>query len=49
LIDRGVQPKNIIIAIPRRDCHVNEDQELTDELDYIYPNAFEDESLEQCI
>jgi len=49
LIERGVQPKNIIIAIPRRDCHVNEDTTLTAELDYIYPNAFEDESLEQCI
>lgn len=46
LLDRGVQAKNIIIAIPRRDCHVNEDQTLTDELDYIYPNAFEDENLE---
>jgi len=46
LLDRGVQAKNIIIAIPRRDCHVNEDEDLNDELDYIYPNAFEDSDLE---
>jgi hypothetical protein len=46
LLDRGVQAKNIIVAIPRRDCHVNEDEDLNDELDYIYPNAFEDADLE---
>lgn len=46
LLDRGVQAKNIIIAIPRRDMHCNEDQTITNELDYIYPNAFEDEELE---
>lgn len=34
------------MAIPRRDCHVNEEQDLNDELDYIYPNAFEDQDLE---
>lgn len=46
LMNRGVSAKNIIIAIPRQDCHVNEDKELTEELPIIYPNAFEDEKLE---
>jgi len=46
LLDRGVSAKNIIIAIPKRDCHCNEDQDLNDELDYIYPDAFEDADLE---
>ncbi len=45
-MNRGVQAKNIIIAIPRQDCHVNEDMDLTEELPIIYPNAFEDEKLE---
>jgi hypothetical protein len=47
LMDRGVSAKNIIMAIPRQDCHVNEDMDLTEELPIIYPNAFEDEKLEQ--
>lgn len=47
LLDRGVQAKNIIVAIPRQDCHVNEDADLTEELPIIYPNAFEDANLEQ--
>jgi hypothetical protein len=46
-MDRGVSAKNIIMAIPRQDCHVNEDMDLTEELPIIYPNAFEDEKLEQ--
>lgn len=47
LMDRGVSAKNIVMAIPRQDCHVNEDMDLTEELPIIYPNAFEDEKLEQ--
>lgn len=49
LLDRGVQAKNIIIAVPNQNKHVNEDPmyDLTEELPYIYPDAFEDEKLEQ--
>jgi len=46
LIERGVQYKNMIIAIPRRNCHCNEEEDINDELDYIYPEAFEDADLE---
>lgn len=42
-----MQAKNIIMAIPRQNCHVNEDDDVTEELPIIYPNAFEDEKLEQ--
>lgn len=36
----------MIIAIPRRNCHCNEEEDINDELDYIYPEAFEDADLE---
>ena len=49
LLDRGVSAKNIILAIPRINCHVNEDEELTEELPIIYPSAFEDARLEEKI
>jgi hypothetical protein len=47
LVERGVQYKNIIVAEPRRNCHANENEDCTEELDYIYPTAFEDEQLLQ--
>ena len=49
LMDRGVSAKNIIIAIPNQNKHVNDDPnyDLTEELPFIYPDAFEDEKLEQ--
>jgi hypothetical protein len=49
LIDRGVQYKNIVLAIPRQECHVNEesDPQITEDIPIIYPNAFEDSNLEE--
>lgn len=49
LIDRGVQYKNIILAIPRQECHVNEegDPQITEDMPIIYQNAFDDLNLEE--
>lgn len=37
------------MAIPRENCHVNEipDDQTTEDLPTIYPNAFEDGNIEQ--
>ena len=51
LIHRGVNPKNITLAIPRYNTHVNEeeDTDLNEDLPIIYPDAFEDEHIEEKI
>jgi len=51
LIQRGVRPSNIMLAIPRIYCHVNESEETSVEQDIpvIYPDAFDDESIQEKI
>ena len=51
LLNRGVDPKNVILAIPRDNTHVNEqeDPDLQQDLPVIYPDAFEDEHIEEKI
>lgn len=52
LIHRGVKPTNIHLCIPRLECHVNEEQDdqITEDMPYIYPDAFEDDhEIEQKI
>ena len=51
MIHRGVNPKNIIMAIPRNNTHVNEedDPDMDEDLPIIYPDAFEDEHIEEKI
>lgn len=51
LIQRGVQPCNITLAIPRIYCHVNESEETSVEQDIpvIYPDAFDDEKIQAKI
>lgn len=52
LLDRGVQPKCITLAIPRQACHVNEaeaDAQVDEDMPWIYPNAFDDANLEEKI
>ena len=50
---RGVDPKNIILAIPDPVCHIDEhdpsDQTMKSDLPVIYPDAFEDEQILQKI
>jgi hypothetical protein len=50
-LNRGVDPKNVILAIPRDNTHVNEqeDPDLQQDLPVIYPDAFEDEHIEEKI
>lgn len=45
LMHRGVKPQNIQLCIPRLECHVNEEQDdqITEDMPYIYPDAFEDD------
>lgn len=49
-MQRGVKPSQIILAIPRRHCHVEEvyDEEeiMQQDLPYIYPDAFDDPVIE---
>lgn len=56
LIERGVKPEQIILAIPSRECHVfestddrDEREALAEDLPFIYPEAFEDEQIESKI
>ena len=51
LIHRGVCPKNITMAIPRQNTHCNEEEDpmMEEDLPVIYPNAFEDEHIEEKI
>jgi hypothetical protein len=53
LVQRGVKPEQIILAIPAPECHVeevyNEKDMMEEDLPFIYPNAFEDENIENKI
>jgi hypothetical protein len=56
LIERGVKPENITLVVPKENCHVEESYDLEDpennmkqDLPHIYPNAFEDEIVEEKI
>jgi hypothetical protein len=56
LIERGVKPENITLVVPKDNCHVEESYDLEDpdnnmkqDLPHIYPNAFEDEQIEEKI
>lgn len=50
LLDRGVRPQSIILAIPEASNHIEEyteaDPVMQEDLPVIYPNAFEDEKIE---
>ena len=47
LLQRGVKPDQIILAVPGRDCHVKESYDeievMNEDLPFIYPDAFDDE------
>lgn len=49
LLNRGVNPKNITLAIPEPTCHIEEydasDEVMKSDLPVIYPEAFEDEQI----
>lgn len=53
LLNRGVRPSSIILAIPEPDCHIDEyteaDPVIQEDLPVIYPEAFEDEKIEEKI
>jgi len=53
LLQRGVKPEQIIMAIPAPECHVEESydkpEEMEQDLPYIYPEAFDDYSIEEKI
>ena len=53
LIKRGVDPKQIILAIPRDNCHIEENydesQMMEEDLPFIYTPAFDDEAIEAKI
>lgn len=53
LMERGVKPEQITLAIPSRECHVSasydEPEAMAEDLPFIYPEAFEDESIEEKI
>jgi len=51
LISRGVSPHNILFAIPRINCHVNESEDISVEQDIpiIYPEPFDDISIMEKI
>lgn len=51
MLNRGVQPKCITLAIPKENIHVNEDfdQRINESMEWIYPNAFEDPMVEEKI
>ena len=50
LLNRGVEPRSIILAIPEASNHIEEynetDQIMQEDLPVIYPNAFDDEGIE---
>jgi len=50
LLNSGVRPSSIILAIPEPSCHIDEynesDEIMRDDLPVIYPDAFEDENIE---
>lgn len=50
LLNRGVRPQSIILAIPEASNHIEEynetDQVMQEDLPVIYPNAFDDENIE---
>lgn len=50
LINRGVRPSSIILAIPQQHNHIDEyteaDQVMQEDLLVIYPDAFEDSNIE---
>ena len=52
LLQRGVKPEQITLAIPDSECHVkesydNEEDVMAEDLPYIYQDAFEDQSIEE--
>jgi hypothetical protein len=53
LMERGVKPEQIILAIPAPESHVSESYDdpaaMAEDLPFIYPGAFEDESIEEKI
>lgn len=53
LMERGVKPEQIILAIPSSDSHVSKSYDdpeaMAEDLPFIYPDAFEDESIEEKI
>uniref|UniRef100_A0A7S3MYV1 CFAP61 dimerisation domain-containing protein n=1 Tax=Strombidium inclinatum TaxID=197538 RepID=A0A7S3MYV1_9SPIT len=53
LLQRGVKPEQIILAIPASECHVEENYDEVEErlkdMPFIYPEAFEDYSIEEKI
>ena len=53
LLNRGVRPSSIILAIPEASNHIEEYNEsdpiMQEDLPVIYPNAFEDEQIETKI
>jgi hypothetical protein len=52
-MERGVKPEQIILAIPAPESHVSESYDdpaaMAEDLPFIYPGAFEDESIEEKI
>jgi len=55
LLQRGVKPEQIILVIPKIECHVEESYDEPDretmyqDLPYIYQDSFEDQSIEEKI
>jgi hypothetical protein len=53
LVSRGVKPEQITLAIPAQECHVEEVYDevelMNEDLPFIYPNAFQDEIIEEKI
>jgi len=53
LLNAGVRPSSIILAIPEASCHIEEydfsDAIMEEDLPVIYPSAFEDENIEMKI
>lgn len=53
LLNAGVRPSSIILAIPEASCHLEEyddsDTIMQEDLPVIYPNAYEDENIEMKI
>ena len=52
-MQRGVKPEQIILAVPAQECHVEESYDeveiMQEDLPFIYPDAFEDYSIEEKI
>ena len=49
LLQRGVKPEQIILAIPKPDCHIEEGDATAADMPHIYPEAFEDEEIEKKV